>query len=171
MVWFHVPSFFRLFRKLRQEIEMDTCATRFNPSMLWNFDKASKRRSHKWRRLLLSEANCTLSSVITKEILTCRCTFSFTFPIHLSQSNFQTNYERLQTRLGCSTFLFATSFQDRVHFRLTCTTANRDTKVTTQETFRTNQSALWANSWIDTWFFWLCLMLSGLGNFVVDCHI
>ena len=34
-----------------------------------------------------------------------------------------------------------------------------------------NQSALWANSWIDTWFFWLFLMLSGLGNFVVDCHI
>ena len=37
-----------------------------------------------------------------------------------------------------------------------------------------NQSALWANSWIDrwpTWFFGLCLMLSGLGNFVVDCHI
>ena len=34
-----------------------------------------------------------------------------------------------------------------------------------------NQSALWANSWIDTWFFRLCLMLSGLGNFVVDCHI
>ena len=37
-----------------------------------------------------------------------------------------------------------------------------------------NQSALWANSWIDrllTWFFRLCLMLSGLGNFEVDCHI
>ena len=34
-----------------------------------------------------------------------------------------------------------------------------------------NQSALWANSWIDTWFFRLCLMLSGLGNFVIDCHI
>ena len=34
-----------------------------------------------------------------------------------------------------------------------------------------NQSALWANSWINTWFFGLCLMLSGLGNFVVDCHI
>ena len=37
-----------------------------------------------------------------------------------------------------------------------------------------NQRALWANSWIDrwlTWFFGLCLMLSGLGNFVVDCHI
>ena len=33
------------------------------------------------------------------------------------------------------------------------------------------QSALWANSWIDTWFFGLYLMLSGLGNFVVDCHI
>ena len=27
----------------------------------------------------------------------------------------------------------------------------------------TDQSALWANSWIDTWFFRLCLMLSGLG--------
>ena len=37
-----------------------------------------------------------------------------------------------------------------------------------------HQSALWANSWIDrrpTWFFGLCLMLSGLRNFVVDCHI
>ena len=34
-----------------------------------------------------------------------------------------------------------------------------------------NHSALWANSWIDTWFFGLCLMLSGLGNFVVDCRI
>ena len=37
-----------------------------------------------------------------------------------------------------------------------------------------NQSALWANSWIDkwlTWYFGLCLMLSSLGNFVVDCHI
>ena len=37
-----------------------------------------------------------------------------------------------------------------------------------------NQSALWANSWIDrwlTWFFGLCLKLSGLGNFVVYCHI
>ena len=34
-----------------------------------------------------------------------------------------------------------------------------------------NQSVLWANSWINTWFFGLCLMLSGLGNFVVDCHI
>ena len=34
-----------------------------------------------------------------------------------------------------------------------------------------NQSALWANSWIDRWLFGLCLMLSGLGNFVVDCHI
>ena len=37
-----------------------------------------------------------------------------------------------------------------------------------------NQSALWANSWMDrwlTWFFGLSLMLSGLGNFVVDCHI
>ena len=34
-----------------------------------------------------------------------------------------------------------------------------------------NQSALWANSWIDTWIFRLCLMLSGSGNFVVDCHI
>ena len=34
-----------------------------------------------------------------------------------------------------------------------------------------NQSALWANSWIDIWFFRLCLMLSGLGNFVVDCHV
>ena len=34
-----------------------------------------------------------------------------------------------------------------------------------------NQSALWANSSIDTWFFGLCLMLSGLGNFVVDCRI
>ena len=103
--------------KLRQETEMDTCAARFNPSMLWHFDKASKRRSHKWRRLLLSEANCTPSSVTTKEIVTCCCTFSFTFPIHQSQSNFQTDYERLQTRLGCSTFIFATSFQDRVLFR------------------------------------------------------
>ena len=109
--------------KLRQETEMDTCAARFNPSMLWHFDKASKRRSHKWRRLLLSEANCTPSSVTTKEIVTCCCTFSFTFPIHQSQSNFQTDYERLQTRLGCSTFIFATSFQDRVLFRLTCTTS------------------------------------------------
>ena len=27
-----------------------------------------------------------------------------------------------------------------------------------------NQSALWANSWIDTWFFGLCWMLSCLGN-------
>ena len=125
--------------KLRQETEMDTCAARFNPSMLWHFDKASKRRSHKWRRLLLSEANCTPSSVTTKEIVTCRCTFSFTFPIHQSQSNFQTDYERLQTRLGCSTFIFATSFQDRVLFRLTCTTANRDTKVKTQETLRTKK--------------------------------
>ena len=37
-----------------------------------------------------------------------------------------------------------------------------------------DQSALWANSWIDTWITWflgLCLMLSGLGNFVIDCHI
>ena len=83
--------------------------------------------------------NCTPSSVTTKEIVTCRRTFSFTFPIHQSQSNFQTDYERLQTRLGRSTFIFATSFQDRVLFRLTCTTANRDTKVKTQETLRTKK--------------------------------
>ena len=81
--------------KLRQETEMDACAARFNPSMLWHFDKVSKRQSHKLRRLLLSEANYTLGSVTTKEIVPCRCTISFTFPLYLSQSNFQTNYERL----------------------------------------------------------------------------
>ena len=90
-------------------------------------------------KAFVSEANCTPSSVTTKEIVTCRCTFSFTFPIRQSQSNFQTDYERLQTRLGCSTFIFATSFQDRVLFRLTCTTSNRDTKVKTQETLRTKK--------------------------------
>ena len=131
-----MPSFFWLLRKLIWETEMDACAARFNPSMLWNFDKVSKRQSHKLRRLLLSEANCTLGSVTTKEIVTCRCTFSFTFPIQLSQSNFKTNYERLQTRLSCSNLIFATSLQDHVLFRLICTTANRDTKVKTQETFR-----------------------------------
>ena len=128
MVWFHMPSFFDYSGswcgKLRQETEMDACAARFNPSMLWHFDKVSKRQSHKLRRLLLSEANYTLGSVSTKEIVPCRCTISFTFPLYLSQSNFQTNYERLQTRLGCSTFIFATSFQDRVLFWLTCATAN-----------------------------------------------
>ena len=33
-------------------------------------------------------------------------------------------------------------------------------------TNQSNQSALWANSWIDNWFFRLCLMLSGLGNWL-----
>ena len=48
---------------------------------------------------------------------------------------------------------------------------NHPTLQNIQHIKSTDQSALWANSWIDTWFFVLCLMLSGLGNFVVDCHI
>ena len=44
----------------------------------------------------------------------------------------------------------------------------------TNELMVSKGNTLWANSWIDrwlTWFFGLCLMLSGLGNFVFDCHI
>ena len=43
-----------------------------------------------------------------------------------------------------------------------------------QNIVSSNQSALWANSWIDRWLIWffgLCLIFSGLGNFLVDCHI
>ena len=64
--------------KLRQESEMDPCAAR----LIW-----SNRGLRVWRRILLSKANCTLSSVITKEIVNCHWTFSFTFPFHLSRSN------------------------------------------------------------------------------------
>ena len=64
--------------KLRQETEMEHVL----PDLIW-----SNRRLLVWRRILLSKANFTLSSIITKEIVNCYWTFSFTFPFHLSRSN------------------------------------------------------------------------------------